>query len=114
MSTSCEKDKKVDHTIYCSMTTSGADPSGVRIRYWATVMSSGDVWARGEVGTDRFQVTSSRFYDSKRADVMYADVGVEYDLLAPFDGKGVWGIGFSRLSGRGTATYYDGVTTAMA
>lgn len=108
-------DNQVSATLYCSGTTSGSSPTGVDVSYWATVFSSGDVWASAEVSAAGVDATSgSRFYSSKQNGATTAAVSIVSDWLTPYDNGGWWSIEVNRTTAVATATYHDvGVTQSF-
>jgi hypothetical protein len=101
-------DNRVTSTLYCTGTTSGANPSGVKVDYWATVTAAGDVWASAEVSDNGVDGTSSsRFYSAKQVGAQTAAVSVVADWLTPFNNGGWWFVEVNRTSGVATATYHD-------
>lgn len=107
-------DNKVVATLYCSGTTSGSTYSalnGVKIAYWATVTSAGDVWANAEVGANGVDYTSSsRFYSSSQVGANTASVQISTDWYTPFNNGGWWNVSVNRNTGVASVNYNDSVS----
>ena len=83
-------------------------PSYLIIKYTASVMTNGDVFATANIRDGSASYGNASFYSVQQNGASNASVTFNYDAISPFTNGGWWNITVNRNTGVATARYSDG------
>lgn len=98
-------------SIFCSGQVSGntgnaASLNGTKVEYWASLMSSGDVYANAVIAGNSFQIQGTSFYSYMQNGATTGSVTVIADAYGNAT-SGFWNVSLDRSSLVVTAVYTD-------
>ncbi len=107
--TSVPATNKVVRTTYCSgqgTVNVTVDFTAYYVNYWATEMTSGDVWVTATVKNTVIGATETRYYAKAQSGADTAPVQITFDSYGASN-SGSWQIELNRSTNVMTATYTD-------